>query len=88
MKSARLLQTVKFRYACHMANDRMMQAIGSLERAIARLEQAEATPRSESRPPPSPIASPAVTEEARAALLSLDLLIADLKAGAGQATNG
>ena len=71
-----------------MANDRMMQAIGSLERAIARLEQVAATPRSESRPSTNPIASPATTEEARAALLSLDLLIADLKAGSGHVANG
>lgn len=62
-----------------MASDRMMQAIGSLERAITRLEQAAvAAPQSE-----SPITSPAATAEARAALQSLDLLIADLKAGSG-----
>jgi hypothetical protein len=72
-----------------MASDRMMQAIGSLERAIARLEQvATTTPISESPPPSTPITSPAATAEARAALKSLDLLIADLKSGSREAANG
>lgn len=73
--------------ACCMASDRMMQAIGSLERAIARLEQVAATPPPSESPSP-PIASPAATAEARAALQSLDLLIADLKAGAREPANG
>ena len=59
-----------------MASDRMMQAIGTLERAISRLEQdmeglASAGPAS----PPSMI-DPAA---ARAALRSLDDLITELK---------
>lgn len=75
--------------ACCMASDRMMQAIGSLERAIARLEQVAATPPPSESPSPSPpIASPAATAEARAALQSLDLLIADLKASAREPANG
>ncbi len=65
----------KIRYAPMMASDRMMQAIGSLERAIARLEQAAAA----APPSESSITSPIAAAEARAALQSLDLLIADLK---------
>lgn len=74
---------------CCMASDRMMQAIGSLERAITRLEQVAATtPTSESPTTSTPIASPAATAGARAALQSLDLLIADLKAGSRETANG
>ncbi len=61
-----------------MASDRMMQAIGALERAVSRLEQdvqdfARADPASSASPGMDPAA-------ARAALRSLDELIADLKA--------
>jgi hypothetical protein len=71
-----------------MASDRMMQAIGSLERAITRLELAATAPVSESPSPSTPITSPAAAAEARAALQSLDLLIADLKAGSKGDANG
>ncbi|WP_461158455.1 hypothetical protein [Sphingobium sp. TomMM35A] len=60
-----------------MASDRMMQAIGALERAVSQLEQdvqglATAAPASS--------ASPGMDQAAaRAALRSLDELIADLK---------
>lgn len=63
-----------------MASERMMQAIGTLERAVGRLEQDVA--RLVAAPPPS---SPSNGEPdmdvdgARAALRSLDELIADLK---------
>lgn len=53
----------------------MMQAIGTLERAISRLEQDVA-----SLPQAAPHPSPAIdVPAARAALRSLDELIADLK---------
>ena len=60
-----------------MASNRMMQAIGALERAVSRLEQdvqdlAVAGPASSASPGMDPAA-------ARAALRSLDELIADLK---------
>lgn len=60
-----------------MASDRMMQAIGVLERAVSRLEQdvqglAVVGPASSASPGMDPAA-------ARAALRSLDELIADLK---------
>ena len=60
-----------------MASDRMMQAIGALERAVSRLEQdvqdlAVAGPASSGSPGMDHAA-------ARAALRSLDELIADLK---------
>ena len=60
-----------------MASDRMMQAIGALERAVSQLEQdvqdlAAAGPASSASPGVDPVA-------ARAALRSLDELIADLK---------
>jgi hypothetical protein len=60
-----------------MASNRMMQAIGALERAVSRLEQdvdglASARPGSPTNPGLDPAA-------ARAALRSLDELIADVK---------
>lgn len=59
-----------------MASERMMQAIGTLERAVSKLELEvtglEATPVPSS---PTDVDLPA----ARAALRSLDDLIADLK---------
>lgn len=73
-----LLHGAHIGYAWHMASDRMMQAIGALERAIGRLEQAAAA-----LPAPAP-ATQAATEVdasgARAALKSLDDLINELKA--------
>jgi hypothetical protein len=63
-----------------MASNRMMQAIGTLERAISRLEQNVDGLVSAS---PSPLSSPGIDPAAaRAALHSLDELIADLKAQA------
>ncbi|EQB34161.1 hypothetical protein [Sphingobium ummariense] len=58
-----------------MASDRMMQAIGALERAISRLEQTVATLSDSAPPAPSTIDESA----ARAALRSLDELIGDLQ---------
>ncbi|MDI1295950.1 MAG: hypothetical protein PSY12_08715 [bacterium] len=65
-----------------MASDRMMQAIGTLERAISRLEQdvahvVERPPlvQTTQAPPPPGIDVTA----ARAALRSLDQLIGELK---------
>jgi hypothetical protein len=63
-----------------MASNRMMQAIGALERAVSRLEQdvdglVSARPASPSNPGLDPAA-------ARAALRSLDELIADIKGSA------
>lgn len=62
-----------------MTSNRMMQAIGRLERALGRLEQ-EAD-RVESAPRPSSSPAPALLDPAaaRAALLSLDELITELK---------
>ena len=56
-----------------MPSDRMMQAIGTLERAVSRLEQDVA--RLIQTPPPAPVDQNA----ARAALRSLDDLIDTLK---------
>ena len=58
-----------------MASDRMMQAIGTLERAISRLEQNVAS-LSEAAPHPGP---PLDAPAAREALKSLDALIDELK---------
>ncbi|MEJ7925186.1 hypothetical protein WG908_00275 [Sphingobium sp. AN641] len=59
-----------------MASDRIMQAIGTLERAISRLEaQVADLPRTESQS----ALSPKSAGQARAALQSLDQLIAELK---------
>jgi hypothetical protein len=63
-----------------MASERMMQAIGTLERAVGRLEQDVA--RLAAAPSPSPPQNSGAdmdVESARAALRSLDDLIADLK---------
>ena len=59
-----------------MASDRMIQAIGTLERAIDRLEQdMDGLMRAAPSPDPSGIDASA----ARAALQSLDSLINELK---------
>ncbi|ETI63442.1 hypothetical protein C100_12865 [Sphingobium sp. C100] len=58
-----------------MASERMMQAIGTLERAIGRLEQDVAQYISAAASPPPSIDVPG----AQAALRSLDELIEDLK---------
>ncbi|WP_340265256.1 hypothetical protein [Sphingobium mellinum] len=58
-----------------MASNRMMQAIATLERAVSRLEQ-EADGLMSNAASQSPIVDP---EAARAALRSLDGLIAELK---------
>ncbi|MEC3949562.1 hypothetical protein [Sphingobium sp. HWE2-09] len=61
-----------FRYDDSMASDRMMQAIGTLERAVSRLEQDVADI------PATPV--PTLDQgAARAALRSLDDLIDTLK---------
>ena len=59
-----------------MASDRMLQAIGTLERAISRLEQ-----EVEGRVSAGPASSPSDIDPAaaRAALRSLDELITELK---------
>jgi len=62
-----------------MINDRMMQAIGSLERAIARLEQSVAALPADAAGL-SGVADPA---GARAALQSLDDLITELRGRTG-----
>ena len=60
-----------------MASNRMMQAIDTLERAISRLEQdVDGLASASLVSPSSPGIDPAA---ARAALRSLDALIADLK---------
>jgi hypothetical protein len=71
------LQGENFVYASGMASNRMMQAIGALERAVGRLEQdvdglVSASATSSSTPGIDHAA-------ARAALRSLDELITDLK---------
>ena len=69
-----LLQGLFFRYGWVMASDRMMQAIGTLERAVSRLEQDVAGLIA----PADPL--PVVDQKAaRAALRSLDDLIDTLK---------
>jgi hypothetical protein len=60
-----------------MASDRMMQAIGALERAISRLEQAAPDVSGPFAPPP--VSSGADASATRAALQSLDDLITELK---------
>lgn len=59
-----------------MASNRMMQAIATLERAVNRLEQEADGLVSNAAASPSPTVDP---EAARAALRSLDDLIAELK---------
>ena len=58
-----------------MASERLRQAIGRIDNALAQLERAPRAPVSDSRP---------VRAEAEAALKSLDALIADLR----KASNG
>ena len=70
----RLLHRYFLRYAMCMASDRMMQAIGRIERALSRLEHIE--PGHRSAPSDEP---PISRADAAAALKSLDDLIADLK---------
>lgn len=63
-----------------MASNRMMQAIGALERAVGRLEQdVDGLVSASASSPSSPGMDPAA---ARAALRSLDELIADIKGSA------
>ncbi len=59
-----------------MASDRMMQAIGALERAISRLEQKTASVLETTPAQDKPALD---AESAQAALTSLDALIAELK---------
>lgn len=60
-----------------MASERMMQAIGTLERAVSRLEQEAAGLVAAAA---SPSTAPTIdVPAAQAALRSLDELIADLK---------
>jgi hypothetical protein len=68
-----LLHGADFRYAGNMASDRMMQAIGTLERAVTRLEQDVA-----GLVPADPVTA-LDQSAARAALRSLDDLIDTLK---------
>lgn len=59
-----------------MASERMMQAIGTLERAMRRLELEV----SQLPPAASSLSTPGIdVPAARAALRSLDVLIADMK---------
>ncbi|CAM5306242.1 hypothetical protein SSCI18S_00538 [Sphingobium scionense] len=69
-----LLQGENIGYAEIMASDRMMQAIGTLERAISRLEQNVA-----SLPEAAPHANGVDQTAALAALQSLDALIGELR---------
>ncbi|MET0362824.1 MAG: hypothetical protein ABW048_13840 [Sphingobium sp.] len=55
-----------------MASDRIIQAVGRLERAVTRLEQASSAR-------PARAGSSVDADRARAALRSLDELIAELK---------
>lgn len=72
-----LLRGTELVYARAMASDRMMQAIGTLERAVSRLEQdVIRLQKAPSNPPSNDIDRTA----ARAALQSLDHLIDTLKA--------
>lgn len=61
-----------------MASTRMMLAIGALERAVARLEQ-QVNALGDAPPAAAPVLSAQGTDQARAALQSLDDLIAELK---------
>ncbi|MBB3981733.1 hypothetical protein GGR44_001380 [Sphingobium fontiphilum] len=61
-----------------MASTRMMLAIGALERAIGRLEQ-QVDALGDAPSTAAPVLSPQGTDQARAALQSLDDLIAELK---------
>ena len=61
-----------------MASTRMMLAIGALERAVARLEQ-QVDALGDAPPAAAPVLSAQGTDQARAALQSLDDLIAELK---------
>lgn len=77
---SRLLHGENFVYAWVMASDRMMQAIGALERAISRLEQDfDSVAATASVPSPATSSSGVDADAARAALRSLDELIADMK---------
>jgi hypothetical protein len=69
------LQGPDFRYDSPMASDRMMQAIGTLERAVTRLEQDVARLLETPATSPSPARD---ATAARAALRSLDELIDSL----------
>jgi hypothetical protein len=71
-----LLQFRYFGYAQVMASERMMMAIGALERAISNLEQQVAA---QPRPAPEVGLSATSASQARAALKSLDQLITELK---------
>lgn len=64
-----------FGYADAMASERMMQAIGALERSVSRLEQDVARALAAPRAATGRVDVPA----AREALRSLDSLIAELK---------
>lgn len=61
-----------------MASTRMMLAIGALERAVARLEQ-QVDALGEAPSAAAPVLSAQGADQARAALRSLDDLIAELK---------
>jgi hypothetical protein len=69
------LRRLRFGYDESMASERMMQAIGALERAVGRLEQDVARYMSAAASPNPSIDVPA----AHAALRSLDALISELK---------
>jgi hypothetical protein len=77
---SRLLRGENFVYAWGMASNRMTQAIGALERAVSRLEQ-DFDNMAAMASAPSSTASPGGVDAAaaRAALRSLDELIADMK---------
>lgn len=83
-----LLQPGTLGYAGAMASEHMIEAIGNLEWAVARLEEAVgALPASvPATAPAEPAHDPALDREAaRAALRSLDALIGELK---GETRNG
>lgn len=74
MVQSTLLRAALFRYATQMASDRIMRAIGALDRAVGRLEA------DESRLAKSPPRSSPDRDAARQALRSLDDLMASLQA--------
>ncbi|MET0248836.1 MAG: hypothetical protein ABW164_03810 [Sphingobium sp.] len=87
---AALLHAVGLRYARVMASEQMIEAIGNLQWAVARLEEAASSL-------PAPVAAaieapsqPELDREAaREALRSLDALIGEIKGrGQPEVTNG
>lgn len=99
MAKQALLPATGLGYADAMASEHMIEAIGNLEWAVARLEEAAAAlPAPSPDPAPTPAPVGALTEAsqpeldreaARAALRSLDALIGELKGrGETERANG